>query len=227
LLELCGSLIDRRRRRTDLPPLSLVSILRPTLSRSLSAWFHHLGGPGLILLGLIDSSAVPIPGSMDALTIVLAAEQRELWPYYALMATIGSVFGGYLTFRLARTQGKAALAHKLSRSNMKKAHDIFGKWGFGAIAIPAVLPPPVPIVPFVLAAGATQYSPRKFLVALTLGRTVRYSALAFVAAFYGRRMWTLISRHGWTILWVAITLAAIGAVASMFLRIKGRSKRPA
>jgi membrane protein YqaA with SNARE-associated domain len=211
-----------------LPPLSLVSILRPALGRSLSAWFHHLGGPGLILLGLIDSSAIPIPGSMDALTIVLSAEQRELWPYYALMATIGSVLGGYLTYRLARrTQGKAALALKVSRSNMKKAHDIFGKWGFGAIAIPAVLPPPMPIVPFVFAAGATQYSPRKFLVALTLGRTVRYSALAFVAAFYGRRMWTVISRHGWTILWAAITLAAIGAVASMFLRIRGRSKRSA
>lgn len=211
-----------------MPPLSLVSILRPALGRSLSAWFHHLGGPGLILLGLIDSSAIPIPGSMDALTIVLAAEQRELWPYYALMATIGSVLGGYLTYRLARrTQGKAALALKVSRSNMKKAHDIFGKWGFGAIAIPAVLPPPMPIVPFVFAAGATQYSPRKFLVALTLGRTVRYSALAFVAAFYGRRMWTVISRHGWTILWAAITLAAIGAVASMFLRIRGRSKRSA
>ncbi len=58
-------------------------------------WLHHLGGPGLIVLGLIDNSVIPVPGSMDALTIILSANQRKLWPYYALMATIGSVIGGY------------------------------------------------------------------------------------------------------------------------------------
>src|ERR1700722_16009063 len=61
-------------------------------------WLHHLGGPGLIVLGLIDNSVIPVPGSMDALTIILSANQRKLWPYYALMATIGSVIGGYLTY---------------------------------------------------------------------------------------------------------------------------------
>ncbi len=46
---------------------------------------------------------------MDVFTIVLSADQRERWPYYALMATVGSVIGGYLTYRLARGEGKGRL----------------------------------------------------------------------------------------------------------------------
>jgi hypothetical protein len=65
-----------------------VEIVKP--SHELFHWVHHLGGLGLIVLGLIDSSVIPIPGSMDALTIILAAKQRTLWPYFAFMATLGT-----------------------------------------------------------------------------------------------------------------------------------------
>src|SRR3989442_14155357 len=65
-------------------------------------WLRRLGGPGLILLGLADNSVIPMPGSMDALTIWLAASHRDWWPYYAFMATAGAVLGGYITYRLAR-----------------------------------------------------------------------------------------------------------------------------
>jgi membrane protein YqaA with SNARE-associated domain len=43
---------------------------------------------------------------MDVFTIVLSADQRQRWPYYAFMATLGSLIGGYLTYRLARGEGK-------------------------------------------------------------------------------------------------------------------------
>lgn len=84
------------------------------------------------------------PGSMDVLTIVLSARHGELWFYYALMATIGSVIGGYVTYRLARKGGKETLARKFPRRKLEKIHKIFARWGFGAIAIPALLPPPAP-----------------------------------------------------------------------------------
>src|SRR3981081_1918448 len=58
-------------------------------------WVIRLGGPGLVLLGIADNSIVPLTGSMDVLTLWLAAGHRNLWPYYALMATIGAVIGGY------------------------------------------------------------------------------------------------------------------------------------
>jgi len=39
---------------------------------------------------------------------------------------------------------------------------IFERWGFGAIAIAALLPPPAPTVPFLFAAGVMQYSWENF-----------------------------------------------------------------
>src|ERR1700734_645329 len=156
-------------------PRKFVAAAAPqTKAHVVRHWFITLGGPGLILLGLLDSSIVPIPGSMDAMTIVLAAHQRTWWPYYAVMATIGSVVGAYITYRLARKQGDKALHARLSQRNAKLVTEPFEKWGFGAIALPALLPPPMPMVPFVIAAGALQYSPKKFLVAMALGRLARY-----------------------------------------------------
>jgi membrane protein YqaA with SNARE-associated domain len=77
---------------------------------------------------------------------------------------------------------------KFSARTLDKVYRIFGRWGFGAIAIAALLPPPGPMVPFLFAAGAIQYSVGKFLLALTVGRIVRYSFLAFLAAHYGRQI---------------------------------------
>jgi membrane protein YqaA with SNARE-associated domain len=206
----------------------MIAAAAPTVARSARHWIFHLGALGFIPLGLLDSSIIPLPGSMDVLTIVLAARSGDFWFYYALMATVGSVIGGYVTYRLARKGGKETLARKFPRRKLEKIYKIFGRWGFGAIAIPALLPPPVPMVPFVLAAGAMQYSAKKFLVALTLGRIVRYSILAYLAARYGRYMLTSIAQLQHPILVVVIALIAAAAVVfGVILGIKRKKTAPA
>ena len=139
---------------------------------AVSTWvrLRRLGGPGLVLLGIADNSVVPLTGSMDVLTIWLAARHREPWIYYALMATIGAVIGGYITYALACKGGKEAMERKLSKRRAKKVQQRFERWGFWAIAIPALMPPPFPFVPFLIAAGAMQYSRKKFLGSLLFGR---------------------------------------------------------
>ena len=97
---------------------------------------------------------------MDVLTILLAARHQQLWWYYAFMATVGAVIGGYITYGLARKGGKEAFERKLSKKTAEKSFKRFERWGFFAVAVPALLPPPFPIVPFLLAAGALQYSRR-------------------------------------------------------------------
>src|SRR2546429_3432109 len=94
-------------------------------------WLRHLGGPGLILLGIADNSVVPLPGSMDVLTIWLAAHQRSWWLYYAAMATVGALIGGYITYGLARKGGKEALEAKLSKEQGSKIYGRFEARGFG------------------------------------------------------------------------------------------------
>jgi membrane protein YqaA with SNARE-associated domain len=202
-----------------------VEIVKP--SHQFFQWAHHLGGLGLIVLGLIDSSVIPIPGSMDALTIILAAKQRNLWPYFAFMATLGSVLGGYVTYRFARHQGKGAMESRISRRRINQVTKAFEKWGFGAVLIPAMLPPPTPMVPFLIAAGAMQYSRNKFLIALTIGRAVRFTILSYLASLYGRWILTTIRDHYEPIL---ITFIAVSIALSLYILYRykrSKARQPA
>jgi membrane protein YqaA with SNARE-associated domain len=184
--------------------------------RSAVQWLIHLGGPGLILLGLLDNSIIPLPGSMDVITILLAAHRREPWVYYAFMATAGSVLGGYLTYRMARKGGKETLEKRFSKKKAARIYAIFEKWGFAAVAIPAMLPPPFPIVAMLLAAGALQYPTRKFLAALAVGRAVRYSLLAYLGFHYGRHIVRLFSQYYKPTLALLIAFSVIGALYGLF-----------
>src|SRR5260221_3562016 len=118
--------------------LHLHSLLAVTMWQRL----RRLGGVGLVILGIADSSVVPLTGSMDVLTIWLAARHREPWPYYALMATLGAVIGGYITYALARQGGKQAMERKLSRKRGTQGCPNLERRGFFAVAVPALLPPP-------------------------------------------------------------------------------------
>lgn len=198
-----------------------MAALAPAFTRSLRRWIFHLGALGFFPLGVLDASIIPIPGSMDVLTIVLSARRADLWLYYALMATAGSVTGGFVTYRLARKGGKEMLARRISAGKIDTVLKTFQRWGFSSIAIPALLPPPVPMVPFVLAAGALQYSLGKFLAALTLGRTVRFVLLAFLGAHYGRGVMTYISKHGHPVL---MTIVIVIAAATVIFLIAFKSK---
>jgi len=190
--------------------INLLFALKGGLPKSVLHWLRHLGGLGLILLGVLDNSVVPLPGSLDVLTILLAASQREWWWYYALMATAGAVAGGYLTYRIALREGKKELEKRVPQKQMKKIERVFGRWGFGAVVITALLPPPAPMVPFLLTAGAAQYPRKKFLSAL---------------AIYGGVILHMVSHHAN----IFIILAAIGvggAIAgALYLRYRRKSRR--
>jgi len=79
-------------------------------------WLLRLGGPGLIVIGLIDNSVIPIPGGMDLFVILLSSHHREWWWYYGLMGTVGAVVGGYLTFRLSEKGGKEGMEKKFGKA---------------------------------------------------------------------------------------------------------------
>lgn len=194
--------------------------------RGLMTWARRVGGPGLIVLGLVDNSAIPIPGSQDALVIILSAAQKAWWPYYALMATAGAVIGGWVTYRLARREGREILEKRISRRKAKQVENTFQKWGFGAVAIPAMLPPPLPMFPFLLAAGALQYSRGKFITALAIGRGIRYTILAFLAAMYGREILNWIVEYREPVLIGGITAAVLAGIFILVLLYLKRSKRP-
>lgn len=187
-------------------------------------WLSRLGGPGLVLLGLADNSLVPMPGSLDVATIWLAASHRDLWFYYGLMATVGAVIGGYITYALARKGGKEALEHKLPKSKAEKVLKKFEKRGFSAVAISAMIPPPFPIVPVLLAAGALQYPRKKFLAALALGRGIRFMVVAGMGAIYGDPIVSFFSKYYEPALITLISLAVIGGIIALVQYLKYRNR---
>jgi membrane protein YqaA with SNARE-associated domain len=202
--------------------MHLFAIVLLASKKSALRWLIHLGGPSLILLGLADNSLIPMPGSTDVVAILLAAHHRNLWIYYAMMATAGAVLGGYLTYRMARKGGKETLEKRFSKKKTDKVYAIFSRWGFAAVAIPAILPPPFPITPMLLAAGAMQYPTRKFLAALAVGRGIRFTILAYLGVHYGRHIVRLFARYYWPILLVLIAFSVLGALYGLLEYKRGQ-----
>jgi len=201
----------------------IFALATPTLARSFRRWILSLGALGFIPLGLLDSSVIPVPGSMDVLTVILAARRENLWFFYAGMATIGSVIGAYVTYRMARKGGKETLERRFPASTLEKVRGRFSRWAFGALAIAALLPPPMPMLPVLFAAGAMKYSVKKFILALSLGRLVRYSLLAFLAARYGRLILRFFSRNQASLI-VIVILVATAVTLVIYLFVRKRKK---
>jgi membrane protein YqaA with SNARE-associated domain len=177
----------------------------------------------LLLLGLADNSIIPLPGSMDVLTIWFAVHHHSAWWYYAMMATLGSLIGGYITYRLARKGGKGTLEHRLGKRRSQSIYKGFERWGFWAIFVPALLPPPFPFVPFLLAAGAMQYSRQKFLAALLLGRSLRYGILAYLGVIYGRHFLRFFNKYTKPTLYVLIAFSVIAGIAALVSYLRFRN----
>lgn len=167
------------------------------------------GGLGLIAVGILDSSVIPTFGSLDALTIIFAAAHKNLWWYYGLMAAVGSIIGAYISYLLGRKAGKEGLEKKFGHERLQKVYGYYDRRGFWAVFIPSILPPPFPTSPFLVSAGALAFSLRKFLIAVSAARTVRYLGFAAIGAVYGRGLINYFQAHKRALL-LLMTLLAIG-----------------
>ena len=178
------------------------------------SWVRSLGGPGLILLGILDNSVVPLPGSMDAMVILLASYQRSLWAYYAFMAAIGAVLGGFLTFRLGEKGEEEVLEKRIGKKRAEKVYRRFRQRGFSTIVISSMMPPPFPMSPVLVAAGALHYPRKKFFASLALGRTIRYLGVAYLGHVYGKAIISYLSQYYQPLLYAFIGLASLAGIGA-------------
>jgi membrane protein YqaA with SNARE-associated domain len=157
-------------------------------------WLTHLGALGLFSVAVIDSSVIPLPlpGSTDLLLLWLVAHSGDPW-LLAPCAIAGSILGGYTTWHAGRRGGEAALRRYVPARLLGRVVGWVERHRILAVFLPAVLPPPIPLLPFALASGALGVSRGRFLVVYGAARTLRYSFIAWLAAVYGRRivrMWS-------------------------------------
>ena len=204
------------------------------LSAGWMDWLLRLGGPGLVLVGLLDNSVVPTPGGMDLLTVILAASNPTWWWYYGAWATAGSLIGGYLTFRLGHKGGKETLEKKVPKDKLAKIYERIEKHNFLALFMPALLPPPVPMSPFILAAGACKMSHTSFFLALAPARLLRYMLIAWLGAQYGGWIARQFAQYRTPVLIIFIAVCVLGALGGYIYwrrrkqaRQAGDAKEPA
>jgi membrane protein YqaA with SNARE-associated domain len=160
-------------------------------------FFLHFGLVGLLLVSVVDSSFVPlpVPGVTDIMVIVMAAAHQN-WFLLVLAASIGSALGGYFSYKVGHSGGLAFLEKRVPPRIFKSVTHWMENHAILAISLPAILPPPMPLSPFVLAAGALQMSQKKFLTTFTISRAIRHSIAAWLGIRYGRaviRLWNGIS----------------------------------
>jgi len=186
--------------------------------------FRHLGALGLFFLAILDSTPLPTFGGPDILLVILAGTHRNPWWEYAAVTTAGSVVGAYLTFRIARKAGSVYLNSKFGEGRVSAFLKLFESRGTGTLAATTAVPFPFPTSMVFAAAGASNYSTRKFLVVVTACRAIRYSAIGIVADLYGRHLIRVLQHPlqywGWLLLFAALVagFVATGILVNRRLR---------
>jgi membrane protein YqaA with SNARE-associated domain len=183
-----------------------------------------IGGPGLFAIAFLDSSFVSLPQINDILVVLMVTQHKAWMPYYALMATLGSIAGCYVIYYLAEKGGEAFVKKRLRPGYTERALALYKKHGLMALMIPALLPPPAPFKLFVLLAGIAGVPPLKFVAAIGIARGARYLILGVLAIKYGDAGLEYMRTHGRV---VALTLAGLLAAGALAWWAINRRRRAA
>ena len=170
------------------------------------------GGPGLFVVAFLDSSFISLPQINDLLVVLMVVQNKAWMPYYAAMATLGSVAGCYVLYLLAE-RGEEFISKRMRTPRADRILAAYRKRGVLALMIPAILPPPAPFKLFVLLAGAAGVRPAQFVLSIAAARGARYLVLGTLTVWYGDAALELMRTHGPAVgigLAVIMVAAAIG-----------------
>lgn len=173
---------------------------------------------GLLLISVVDSSFIPlpIPGVTDIMLVLYAA--NHVHPILlVVLATVGSALGGFLSHAVGQAGGMAFLEKRVSKRILDRVTKWVENHSIIAIALPAILPPPMPLSPFVLVAGAVHMSRQRFMVAFTGSRLVRHIIAVWLGIRYGTHvlaLWDHFSKK-----WAITFLVAFWSIILVFTGI--------
>jgi len=182
-----------------------------------SIFAYFLSPFGLLALAALDMSMLFfLPFAVDAGVIILTARRPDAALLYVGMATAGSLIGGAITFWIGRRAGEHGLERFVSARRLDHIKGRVRRSGAIAFALPAMMPPPFPLTPFVLTCGALAVSKTRFFLTLGIVRLVRFAVEAALAVIYGQRILSWMKSDlfqaiviGFTIVAVVVTVAGI------------------
>lgn len=180
----------------------------------LAHFFFALGGFGLLLLGVLDSSFLMMPLGNDLLVVALTASHPSHMPYYVFMAALGSTLGVWITHWVSSKEGKKLVEKDKKSQTISYVEKKVDKYGGWALALAALAPPPFPFTPFIIVSAALQYPRTKMLLIIGGCRAIRFGIEGWLALIYGRRILGLAKSP--TLQWAIIGLVVIAVIGSGF-----------
>jgi membrane protein YqaA with SNARE-associated domain len=186
---------------------------------------------GVFVLGAIDSSMVFfVPLGIDAIVVYLAARNTGAAWLYPFLATAGSVCGAAFTFWIGHHIGDQGLERRMPHARLERLRRRVHDGGAAALAVPALLPPPFPLTPFVLTCGALKVNRWVFFSVFAAARFARFGSEAALATAYGSRVLKVLQSEAFRVVVLGfVGLAVVGTVTSAWLLWRGthRSAAPA
>jgi membrane protein YqaA with SNARE-associated domain len=180
----------------------------------LFALVWKLGGPGLLILGILDSSFLVAPLGNDLLVVAMTSYNRD-WAhvlYYSFMSSAGSALGVMLIDVVVRGLGEAGIERHLPRKRMAYVKTKVQKNAVWALIVAALAPPPFPFTPFIVAASALQYPRMKLFTVVGLARMVRFGGLGVLALLFGHDILRWFAKP--YVQWFCLGLVIIAVLAS-------------
>jgi membrane protein YqaA with SNARE-associated domain len=199
--------------------LLLPAWLQGTLTR-ISETLVAFGPLGALVIALLDSF-VPLPGGPDLAVVVLSARNPALAPLVVLGATTGACAGATLVYLAARRAGVAAL-RRVKPERRARIENLLGRYDVLAIVVAAICPPPFPFKAFNISAGVFRVRVPRFVLAIFVGRGIRFGVEAALAVRYGDRALDLLRANA-ALAFVALALLVLAVV--VWRRLAGR-RRP-
>ena len=196
------------------------------LARRLGHFIVHVpiyvAGPSMILIGALDSSLLSLPEVNDYLVVARCYTHPRAVFFFPMFAAIGSVLGCLLLYTILSRGGRAVLHRRFRVEHIERVERAYARFGILALAVPALLPPPMPFKIFVATAGALQFPRRRFLLTILLARSLRYYVEGTLAVFYGERVLRFSQDNGLLIISIVAGLLLV-ALAIYLLSGKGRA----
>lgn len=202
--------------------------------RAIATWLEvnvislpiYFAAPAMIIIGALDSSLLSLPEINDYLVVGRCYKYPSAAFYFPLFAAAGSVIGCNILYTIIRRGGQAVLRKRFRLESIKRVERAYERFGFLAIGIPAILPPPLPFKIFVATAGALEYPRWKFLLTVMIARSFRYYVEGILAVYYGRRVLLFMKDNGLVIVSIVGSLALIGLIIYFIVRQRRNSRVP-
>lgn len=189
---------------TGLAPAGVVSGVVEWTRQVFGPW----GAPGLFVVALFEANVLPF--AVDPLIVFFALGEPGLWPWWGLVATAGSVAGSLLGYLIGLKGGRPVLVRLVGARQAASMERYYARWGTAAVFITAVTL--LPYKAFTIGSGVLELDLKRFTLAATAGRGLRFFAVAYATFAIGDEVLVLLDRWFWPTLVASAVLVSAWAL---------------